>query len=194
MDPRIKEFQCIMPLENIPSVVEHGILSFERAAKLKHRSVAMTEVQDRRDKKHVPGGLKLHQYANLYFHARNPMLYKRKDEAANICILRISTAVLQNDGVVITDCNAASNYVRFYHPLQLGLLDFNAIFAMSWTHPDDPIAQLRHRSQKCAEVLVPDFVDPKFLLGAYVISESVAARLSLCFARPITIDGSMFFR
>ena len=183
-----------MPLENIPSVVEHGILSFERAAKLKHRSVAMTEVQDRRDKKHVPGGFKLHQYANLYFHARNPMLYKRKDEAANICILRISTAVLQNDGVVITDCNAASNYVRFYHPLQLGLLDFNAIFAMSWTHPDDPIAQLRHRSQKCAEVLVPDFVDPKFLLGAYVISESVAARLSLCFARPITIDGSMFFR
>jgi cell division protein YceG involved in septum cleavage len=100
MDTRIKEFQCIMPLENIPSVIKHGILSFERAAKLKHHSVAMTEVQDRRDKKQVPGGLKLHQYANLYFHARNPMLYKRKDEAANICILRVSTTVLQNDGVV----------------------------------------------------------------------------------------------
>jgi hypothetical protein len=194
MDPRIKEFQCIMPLENIPSVVEHGILSFERAAKLKHHSVAMTEVQDRRDKRHVPGGLKLHQYANLYFHARNPMLYKRKDEAANICVLRVSTAVLQNDGVVITDCNAASNYVRFYHPSQLSLLDFNAIFAMSWTHQNDPIAQLRHRSQKCAEILIPNFVDPRFLVGAYVVSESVAARLSSCFACPITIDRNMFFR
>jgi len=194
MDPRIKEFQCIMPLENIPSVVEHGILSFERAAKLKHHSVAMTEVQDRRNKKHVPGGLKLHQYANLYFHARNPMLYKRKDEAANICVLRVSTAVLQNDGVVITDCNAASNYVRFYHPSQLSLLDFNAIFAMSWAHQNDPIAQLRHRSQKCAEILIPDFVDPKFLEGAYVVSESVAAMLSSCFARPITVDRNMFFR
>lgn len=92
-----------MPLENIASVLEYGILSHERAAKLRHRSVAMAAVQDRRDKKQVPGGLKLHQYANLYFHARNPMLYKRKDDSANICILRISTTVLQGEGVVITD-------------------------------------------------------------------------------------------
>ncbi len=89
MDKRIKELQCIMPLDNIPSVLEHGILSYERAAKLKHHSVAMPEVQDLRDKKQVPRGLKLHQYANLYFHARNPMLYKRKNE--DICVLRIST-------------------------------------------------------------------------------------------------------
>ena len=93
MDQRVREFQSIMPIENIPSVLEHGILSNERALTLKHQSVAMQEVQDRRDKKKVPGGLKLHQYANLYFHARNPMLYKRKDEAIRICVLRISTEV-----------------------------------------------------------------------------------------------------
>jgi hypothetical protein len=84
MDPRVTEFQCIMPIGNIPSVMAHGILSHERASKLAHASVAMDAIQEKRDKKHVPGGLKLHQYANLYFHARNPMLFKRKDQAADL--------------------------------------------------------------------------------------------------------------
>lgn len=119
-----------MPLVNILSVLEHGILSYERAAKLKHHSVAMHEVQDRRDKKQVPHGLKLHQYANLYFHAGNPMLYKRKDDAENICVLRISTEVLQIEGVVITDCNAASQYVRFYHPSQIFYL--TSMLSLQW--------------------------------------------------------------
>jgi hypothetical protein len=33
MNPRVTEFQCIMPLENVPSVLKLGILSNERAAK-----------------------------------------------------------------------------------------------------------------------------------------------------------------
>lgn len=33
MDPRVTEFQCIMPLKNILSVLQHGILSRERAAR-----------------------------------------------------------------------------------------------------------------------------------------------------------------
>lgn len=65
MDPRVNEFQCIMPMENILSVMTHGILSHEQASRLAHASVAMEAIQEKRDKKHVPGGLKLHQYANL---------------------------------------------------------------------------------------------------------------------------------
>jgi len=194
MDKRVKELQCIMPLVNILSVLEDGILSYERAAKLKHHSVAMHEVQDRRDKKQVPHGLKLHQYANLYFHARNPMLYKRKDDAENICVLRISTEVLQIEGVVITDCNAASQYVRFYHPSQIFLLDLDAIFAVDWRHHSDPIAYWRHKSQKCAEILIPHLVEPKFLAGAYVVSQDAAGRLRQRFDLPVTIDQGMFFR
>jgi hypothetical protein len=72
MDPRITEFQCIMPMENIPSVLVHGILSHERVSKLTYATVAMQKIQDKRDQKHVPGGLRLHQYAtidaDLFFH------------------------------------------------------------------------------------------------------------------------------
>src|SRR5882757_4520213 len=140
MNPRVTELQCIMPLENIPSVLKLGILSNEQAAKIEHRSVAMEDVQEKWEQKHVPGGLKLHQYANLYFHARNPMLFKRKEEAPNLCILRISTRALDLEGTVISDQNAASDYVRFLHPRQWNLLDFDAIYAMDWRHPGDLVA------------------------------------------------------
>ncbi|HMJ67037.1 MAG TPA: DUF4433 domain-containing protein, partial [Candidatus Binatia bacterium] len=169
MNPRVKEFQCIMPLENIPSVLKHGILSHERAAKFQHRSVAMEDVQEKRDQKHVPGGLKLHQYANLYFHARNPMLYKRKDETNNLCVLRVSIEVLDVPNVVLADCNASSPYVRFLAPSQWALLDYEAIYAMDWNrqHANDPYAYRVHKARKCAEILVPHVVETKYVTGAY---------------------------
>jgi ssDNA thymidine ADP-ribosyltransferase, DarT len=194
MNQRVTEFQCIMPLENIPSVLKLGILSNERAIKVPHYSVAMEVVQERRDSKNIPRGLKLHQYANLYFHARNPMLFKRKEEAANLCILRISTEVRHIEGVVIPDRNASSDYVRFLHPSQEALLNYDVIFAEDWRHPNDRITYLRHRSQKCAEVLVPHCIEPKFLTGAYVVNEVTATKLkALGFNLSITVDCKMFF-
>ena len=197
MNPRVTEFQCIMPLENIPSVLKLGILSNERSAKIEHRSVAMEDVQEKRELKHVPGGLKLHQYANLYFHARNPMLYKRKGEINNLCVLRISTEILQLPGVVFADCNASSPYVRFLAPSQWALLDYEAIYAMDWNrqHANDPYAYRVHKARKCTEVLVPHVVETKFFIGAYVVDEAAKSKLqSLGFDRAVTIDSEMFFR
>jgi hypothetical protein len=197
MNARITEFQCIMPLENIPSVLKLGILSNERSAKIEHRSVAMEDVQEKREQKHVPGGLKLHQYANLYFHARNPMLYKRKGEINNLCVLRISTEILQLPGVVFADCNASSPYVRFLAPSQWALLDYEAIYAMDWNrqHANDPYAYRVHKARKCAEVLVPHVVETKFFIGAYVVDEAAKSKLqALGFDLAVTIDSEMFFR
>ncbi len=195
MDPRVTEFQCIMPMDNVPSVLEHGILSYERAAKLAHHSVAMQPVQDKRDQKHVPGGLRLHQYANLYFHARNPMLFKRLDEVGRLCVLRVSINVLRIDGAVITDQNAASDYVRFLHPSQWRLLAFDDIYAMDWRHPNDPVAFWRHKARKCAEILVPHRIEPGLLAGAYVVDSAAATRLQgLGFGLPVVVDSVLFFR
>jgi hypothetical protein len=183
-----------MPMDNIPSVLEHGILSYERASKLKHHSVAMQPVQERRDQKQVPGGLKLHQYANLYFHARNPMLFKRKDEAPNLCVLSVSTKVLELPGTVISDQNAASDYVRFLHPSQWRLLAFDDIYAMDWRHPNTP-TYWRQKARKCAEVLVAQRVDPQFLMGAHVLNDGAAVLLnSLGFTLAVKVSPELFFR
>jgi hypothetical protein len=195
MDPRVIELHCIMPMANIPSVLELGILSYERVAKMRHVSVAMQPVQDRRDQKQVPGGLKLHQYANLYFHARNPMLFKRRDDAPNLCVLSVSTKVLELPGTVISDQNAASDYVRFLHPSQWEVLAFDDIYALDWNHPDDQIAYWRHKARKCAEVLVEHCVDSRFVTGAYVLNDIAAGQLrSLGFTLAVTVRPELFFR
>jgi hypothetical protein len=195
VDPRVAELHCIMPIGNLVSVMKEGILSHENAAKLKHHSVALQPVQDKRDKKQVPGGLRLHQYANLYFHARNPMMFKRKDHAFELCVMRVSTMVLTLPGVVISDQNAASGYVRFLHPRQWQVLDFDAIYAMDWRHRDDPVAYYRHSSQKCAEVLVPQRVEARYISGAYVLNDAAKKRVdAIGLALPTTINPVLFFQ
>lgn len=195
MDPRVVELHCIMPIANVASVLAHGILCYEDAARLHHRSVAMQPVQDRRDQKRVPRGLRLHQYANLYFHARNPMLYKRRGETQSLCLLRVSLDAMGIQGTVVTDCNAASDYVRFLHPSQWNLIDFDDVLAENWTHPDDPRRYFQHKSRKCAEVLVPRRVPPELLMGAYVVDG--VARNGLLAQAPhlhVQIVPALFFR
>ncbi len=153
----------------------------------------MQAIQDKRAAKSIFGGRKLHHYANLYFHARNPMLFKRRFE--DVCVLRISVAVLKLQSAVITDQNAASKYCRPSTPSEWRNLDFDDIFAADWKHPDDQIREWQHTSRKCAEVLIPDLVQPSMLIGAYV--PDIAARVRLDaqgFGLPISIHPNFFFR
>ncbi len=129
MPARVTELHNIMPIANIPSVMAHGILSHQDATRLVHADVSMQAIQDRRDKVQVPQGLKLHQYANLYFHARNPMLYKRLDQVESLCILRVSLDVFKIDGTVLTDQNASSSYARFFPPTALNQLQLEQIYS-----------------------------------------------------------------
>jgi ssDNA thymidine ADP-ribosyltransferase, DarT len=194
MDPRILELHCIMPMGNTPSVLRHGILSFERAAALLHHSVAMPDVQERRDQKQVPGGLRLHQYANLYFHARNPMLFKRLDQADTLCVIRVDREVMRLPGVVLSDQNAASDYVRFRAFGQISEIDMDRVYAADWRH-QDRIIYYRQKAAKCAEVLVPERVEPRFLIGGHVVDAAARDRLTaLGFSLPIEITPSLFFR
>jgi len=195
MPHRMTELHNIMPISNIPSVLAHGILSHEQAAGLQHADVSMTDVQDRRDKVQVPGGLRLHQYANLYFDARNPMMYKRLEQAKSLCVLSLTTDVLKLPDVVISDQNAASDYARFYPASFLGVLNFDWIYADDWRHPDDRIAYWQHKSAKCAEVLVPNAINADFIQKAYVVSDAARANLLAAgFMNAVDIMPRLFFR
>jgi hypothetical protein len=160
----LPELQFITPIENLCSILERGILSHNRMRKLKHQSIAMPEIQEIRADKQIPGGLRLHDYANLYICARNPMMYKRRNRHAALCVLAVSTAVLDLPDVVVTDQNAASNYVRFSAaPNGLSIVDRERTFARNWVHPLDQIEEYRHKARKCAEVLVPNRVPPEHI-------------------------------
>lgn len=108
----IKELYYITAIDNMKSIMEGGILCHRLAERLSHCSIADNNVQDRRKNKRIPGTNKiLHDFANLYFDAHNPMLSRLREKNNSICVLRINSDVFDLPGVIVSDRNAARNLV-----------------------------------------------------------------------------------
>ncbi len=196
---KLTELHYICHVDNLPSILADGILSHRRAQRLQPTSIANEEVQGRRAEKSVPRGRPLHTYVNLYLNARNPMMYRITDGArvvADFCVLSVSTSVLDLDGVVLADGNAASATTAFRPALQgLAEIKRKRVFAQYWTHPGNPVAEAEHKRVMCAEVLVPNSVDAAMIDGVYVANDEVADSVSANVAnvRAMT-NGYLFFR
>jgi ssDNA thymidine ADP-ribosyltransferase, DarT len=193
----LDELHYITPIQNVPSVLQRGLLSHRKAASVPHISVAMEVIQERRRHVIVPGGRRLHDYVNLYVNARNKMMFKVKSDHGvdDLCVLKVATNVIDLPGAVVADRNASSDYVRF-DPAPEGVrrLDRETIFARYWNHPD-PIEKQRHGSLMCAEVLIPDQVPPTFVIGAYVATSQAQTSLqALSPSLPIEVKPYLFFR
>lgn len=185
----------IMPLENIPSVLVYGILSHDLAARLSHQSVALEDVQKKRDAKVTNSGKGIHYYANLYFDAHNPMLSRLRNKNDELCILAISPEVLNIKDVVVTDRNAATNIVQFLEPSQMTeCLNFDIIYMNYWIDENDQLRTASNKAIKCAEVLVPERIPPEYIIGAIVVNTLVKEKLELMnFNRIIKVDPRRFF-
>jgi len=191
----VKELYYITPIANVVSIMQHGILSNELSKKVPHDSLAMEEIQDKRKNKRIPGAKKLHEYANLYFDAHNPMLSKRRSQNNQICILRVNPSVLDLPDVIISDRNAASNWVRFNSVIDgLAGLDKNKIYAKYWTNANNRYDLWEKKLIKCAEVLIPDRVETKYVIGAYVANQTALKALQkLGIQLTASIRNDIFF-
>lgn len=189
----LEELHSIQAIDNVPSILQRGILSHEGAAGIDHISVADPAIQDRRAGRQVPGGQPLHQYANLYFHARNPMMFRRRGRHAELCVLRIRCDVLDLPDVVVTDGNASSDYIRFGAAADgLDFIDADLTFAMWWTDTDY-YEKMRKKTARCAEVLVPDRVPPGLVEGAYVCGHDDGRLANLAPGLHVETDRDLFF-
>lgn len=193
----LSELHNVVGISNISSIIEHGILFHRRAGRMgvKHESIANPNVQRVRQRKSVPGGLPLHEYACLYVNARNPMTHFWKEDHARLCILRIDPAVVAIPNVVVSDMNAARNAARFYPPVEgLGRLDVGVMFAQYWTHAD-PQERDRRKAMMCAEILVPHQIDPSYILGAYVSCEQSRRDVeAVAPGLPVDVNPYLFFQ
>jgi len=155
----------------------------------------MEEIQSKRENKRIPGAKKLHQYANLYFDAHNPMLSKKRDKDNQICALCVDPSVLDLSNVIISDRNAASDWARFNSVIDgLGALDKDKIYARYWTNANNQYDLWENKSIKCAEVLIPDRVKPKYIVGAYVANQTaLEAFQQLNIQLTVSIESAIFF-
>ena len=181
---------------NVSSILKQGLLCHDRARMVEHQSLALESVQNRRAQKGVPSGLALHQYVNLYFAPRNPMMYhiRCNRDIENTCVLLVSPEVLDIDGTVITDGNAASDITRFYAPYEgISVLEYEKIYAKYWTD-ENPYVQDEKKRKKCAEVLVPWNISANYITGA--LTPTLNAKeilMSRGFDREIIVHPYTFF-
>ncbi len=75
----------------------------------------------------------------------------------------------------------------------LPLLNKEEIYATFWIGKNDQIEQYRLKGVKCAEVLVPDYIDPIFIIGAYVANHVAYSSLCKICDINVIINKEIFF-
>lgn len=194
---RVTELHYITSFENLRSIMDLGLLSRNGAKDIPHTSIANESVQANREKR-VPGGMWLHDYVNVYFDARNAMMYCRQHLYQTLAVVRINPAVLDFPGALVTDRNAATSGVLFYDsPNGLDHLDEERVYTDDWRCPGDPWKEQLQKQQRQAEVLVPHKIESEYLRGCYVFADHVVEpciRSAGVIGFSVEVNKHVFFR
>lgn len=193
----VQRLYYIAHIQNVISILDHGILSYKRAKKLNHESFALQGVQDRRHKISVIGTATIHDYANLYYNPRNTTMYKimKAGNAESHVILGISKdVVLKYRDVWYSNMNAAcKDAIIICTPILLKKRYWDVIMGESWDD-EDPEKKKWKKAVMCSEVLIRDKVDARFINNIYAPSDMTMSKLKrMGISLPIVVDPHMFF-
>lgn len=208
---KIKEVYYTTHVDNLNSILEVGIQSRNRAIRMnvldpKH-DISDPAVQALREKKairspHDKHVHALHDYVNFYPQPFNAMMaavrLSRPD--LNLCVLRISNTILSIPGTLITNMNAACTDAKMFKPSDWTLTpeEFEAIRSLFFSGSGHQEEELTHAAFKRArqfEVLVLDFVLPRYINGIFVPNEQVKQRIEAITQGtiPVEVNASLFF-
>lgn len=170
----IRELYYITHIDNLHSILDHGILSHERVEK---EAIPTTPIYDsnivnRRKQILTPDSRNLWSYANLYFQPRNAMMYRVVHEKApeDLAVIGVNKNVLHEPAAFITDGNAAHETTTIYYPIngyEVLQREWSTIQNDWWSRDDGSKRKIM------AECLISDQVKPEHIQTVYVASNSV---------------------
>jgi len=171
----VRELYYITHIDNVSSVMAKGILSHDRIEKenIKYTPIYDEEIVGWRREKYVKGR-SLWSFANLYFNARNAMLYRLMCQKSidDIAVLGISPSILEQSGVIITTGNAACAQTEFliYSPTMASVIleEANKEY---WKEEDGT------KRKTMAECLIPDTVPPEYINSIYAPSHETREKV-----------------
>jgi len=195
---RMRELYYITHIENISSILEHGILSHER---IENERVKYTPIYDEgiitnRRGRSVPSGKSLWSFANLYFQPRNPMLYRviHEKSISDIAILGVRPDILKGSEVFISSGNAASLSSEIFPSSKIKEVyqqirnDLNKEW---WTDVDGSKRRIM------AECLVPNLVEQEYIEIIYVANHDIVNKVKELIPQstlPVVPEPSLFFQ
>jgi len=171
---RFTELYYITHINNIPSILNKGILSHERIEKEKVQNTPIYDpkIISKRQEIVTPDGRSLWSFANLYFNARNPMLYRVKSEKSvdKIAVLGIDLGILKRGDIYVTTGNAASQQSEIKSPSSK--LVSQIVKETNYWWWDDLDGS---KTRMMSECLVPGEVSPDYIKSIYVASYDTLA-------------------
>ena len=195
----IKSLYYITHIDNVPSILAKGILSHKTIEDLgiQRTPIYDAEIVNNRKKKLTPDNRSLWEYANLYFQARNPMMYRviyEKDKS-DIAIIGVNGRILEgNDDIFITTGNAANSDTEVL-PLEEGLKAVSKMWKVLksewWSKSDGSKRKIM------AECLVPKVISNSYIDTIYVVSSQAAQKLesvTSAFKVPVIPEPNLFFQ
>jgi hypothetical protein len=175
MNAQIKQLYYITHVNNIPSILKHGIFSHQL---IEEKGIEYTKIYDSEivsNRKHIktPEGKSLWNYSNLYFQVRNPMLYRVLCEKSNneIAVLAISPSILNNPNSFITTGNAAHNATVIL-PIKEQpkvLRELRKVLNSEYWNEEDG-----SKRKIMAEFLIHDEIKPYLIKSIYVADNKIA--------------------
>lgn len=193
----IKELYYITHIDNLPSILERGILSYERVINenIRYTPIYDEQIVSKRKEIKAPNDKSLWSFANLYFKAQNAMLFrviceKKLDE---IVVLGIRKDVLKLPDVYITTGNAASLNSKILPASQLGQVkrEIMEILKMNYWREEDG-----SKRRTMAECLIPNYVPPEYIQAIYCAGYDVMYKVDAItnYRIPSIFEPSIFFQ
>lgn len=170
----IQELYYITHIDNLPSILARGVYSHEKieAEEVHSTTIYDPDIDNRRNQITAPDKRSLWSYANLYFQPRNAMMYRvvHEKDAKNLAVVGVNKKVLNEQGVFITDGNAAHETTQFHYPAKgLEVLRQQwSIIQNDWWNRDDG-----SKRKIMAECLIPEHVKTEYIQTIYVANNSV---------------------
>lgn len=199
MGKYIKELYYITHIENVPSILKRGILCHQT---IEEKNIEFTPIYDkeivsRRAQRLVPGGKTLWDFANLYFQARNPMLYKviHDKPLDEIVVLGIRRDIIRTKGAFVTDGNAASSPTTIVPVSRAKNLwkEIGNHTEIEWWNEADG-----SKRKIMAECLVPESIAPEHIQTIYTPNLSVRKKVEELIEEfnfdNVVPQGPMFFQ
>jgi len=168
--PRLRELYYITHINNVRSIIKNGIFSHENILKKKidYTPIYDEKIVSKRKDIQTPDGKSLWSYANLYFTARNPMLYRLNCEGLveHLAVIGVSPEIIVLPHIYLTTGNAAHSKSDILpiseKAISQILEDIDRDF---WTDEDGSKRKIM------AECLVPDAVPPQYIKSIYVATD-----------------------
>ncbi len=153
----VKHLYYLSPVNNIPSILEHGVMSKMAVETLEipYDDYSDQTVQTIRERK------SLHEYVPLFFNTRNAMTFRYQKEKRDFAILRLNSDLVTHYDCLVSDRIAACSDAEIYTLSEAALKKINIELVLSARNFYD---NRLLKKRLGAEILVKtDMIEPEWI-------------------------------